>query len=188
MAGTRAIPPRHRNSGAWSGEAQAHGLRLSPDAEVTSVVWPWLWGGTPGTPSGTCWATGGLGHRSALEPVGPKSCSSWPSAEAVGPVSVGHVGWGPGAPSVCASSLSSVLTEAGGWCLQPPSLLEAGRPLDGAAGVSRRSGKVDQSLSRAALPSTLHAACPGAQLLGWKDRRPESIALPWTVGLPAETY
>lgn len=128
------------------------------------------------------------GTRSAPEPTGPKSCSSWPSAEAFGHVSVGHVGWGPGAPSVCTSSLSSALTEAGGQRLQPPSLLEAGRPLDGAAGVSRGSGKVDQNLSRITPPSTLHAACPGAWLPGWKDRRLKSIVLPWMVGLPAETY
>lgn len=83
-----------------------------------------------------------LGTSSAPEHKGPKLCSSWPSAEAFGHTSVGHVGQGPGAPSVCTSSVSSALTKAGGWRLQPPSLLEEGQPLEGAAGVPRGSGKV----------------------------------------------
>ena len=142
--GTKATPPSHRSSRAWSGAARESGLRLSPDAAADTVVWPWLWEGPPGNAMRDL-----LGYRvvlgTSLAPKhrGTKLCSFWPSTEAFGHVSVGHMGWGPGAPSVCASLLSSALTEAGGRRLQPPSLLEKGQLLEGAAGVSRGSGKVE---------------------------------------------
>lgn len=112
-----------------------------------------------------------LGTSSAPEHKGPKSCSSWPSAEAFRRHAGRTRGVGTRAPFCLHLFVSSALTKARGRCLQPPQLVEEGAAAGGAAGVPQGSvGRLIRASLRAAVPSTLHAARPGPRSPGWKDR------------------
>ena len=172
--GAKATPPSHRSSRAWSGAARESGLRLSPDTAVDTVVWPWLWEGPPGNAMQDllgCRAV--LGTSLAPEHRAPvvlflAFCGGFWSR-------VGRTcGLGTRSP-FCLRILAQLCPDRRQRAASAASQLVGERAAAGGGkqGSPGALGRLNQSFSRAAVPSTLHSAHPGAQPPGTEGQVPQ---------------